>query len=229
MWTPRFARWARSACLIVSSAMNAKLSRASILAVALALCILACTRGRAQPASIQPEKESLREELARLQHSIGLSLAFVGETRDSPESSSDPVVVVEFAARSTYRWKNAFHVPSSASVSGGALTTDGNAAALDFTFPGGTSFGISHHGGLGFQEFKEARPSWPYFVCWSHDNSSLATITNDGLEILNLSSRLIQKIDAAATRLTSQCWSPDDKLLVYEATNDILVYNFEER
>ena len=66
-------------------------------------------------------------------------------------------------------------------------------------------------------------------LCWSYDKSRLAVGVHRGfpelkLEILNLGSGVDETIDPSVKELTSQCWSPDDKKIVYEAGDGVRTY-----
>jgi Tol biopolymer transport system component len=66
-------------------------------------------------------------------------------------------------------------------------------------------------------------------LCWSYDKSRLAVaIHRDSpevkLEILNLGSGVDQTIAPSVKELTSQCWSSDDKSIVYEAGDGVRIY-----
>lgn len=199
-----------------------------LFAVALETFVLACERGPVQQEPAPPAKESVRAQLAQAQRKNGLSLVLVAEPRDDPESKSDPVLIVAPADRSMHRWNRAFQLPDSADVSGGALTADGNVAALELDLPKGQLFGIFQRRKSKFRQLKATIPSWPYFVCWSNDNSKLTVLGDGNLQVLDPVSGLILESGPSATDLTSQCMSPDDRRLVYELNDEILVYDFEQ-
>jgi len=77
-----------------------------------------------------------------------------------------------------------------------------------------------------------------YDLCWSYDKSRLAarvqnlkrgtTPPNDKLEVFSLRSNLHEEVDVSAS-LTSQCWSPDGKQIVYEADDTVRVYDTERK
>jgi Tol biopolymer transport system component len=71
-------------------------------------------------------------------------------------------------------------------------------------------------------------PSHFESLCWSYDKSRLAVaIHRDSpevkLEILNLGSGVDQTVDPSVKELTSQCWSSDDKKVVYEAGDGVRI------
>jgi Tol biopolymer transport system component len=70
-------------------------------------------------------------------------------------------------------------------------------------------------------------------VCWSHDQSKLAAtmaknLPNTGIGILDLRSSqtawVAQQLEQEA-HVTSQCWSPDDKQIVYEIDGNVQLYD----
>jgi WD40-like Beta Propeller Repeat len=72
-------------------------------------------------------------------------------------------------------------------------------------------------------------------MCWSHDQSKLAATMADNppnasLEVLDLKSKLTSAIAPRVGQtfhVTSQCWSPDDKQLVFEIEGSVRVYDLE--
>jgi hypothetical protein len=73
--------------------------------------------------------------------------------------------------------------------------------------------------------------------CWSHDQKTLAAAVVDHstggikLEILDVKSKKVRAIamNAEQRRLvTEECWSQDDRKLVYETGTDVMVFNFED-
>lgn len=198
-----------------------------LVAVALAMCVEACERTPLQQDAARPAKDSVREQLAQAQQRNGLSLAFVAEPRNRPESKSDPVIFVTFADRSVNRWKNAFPIPDSAVASGGALTADGNVAAFDLILAERQTFAIASRSGPGFREIEGVQVSWPYSECWSHDDAKLAIVANDNLQIIDPKSGTSETI-GPSSNLTSECWSPDDQRLVYQLNDRVLVFDFKQ-
>ncbi|MFZ0883555.1 MAG: hypothetical protein WAN14_09155, partial [Candidatus Acidiferrales bacterium] len=72
-------------------------------------------------------------------------------------------------------------------------------------------------------------PSHVQSLCWSYDKSRLAVGVHRGfpelkLEILNLGSGVDQTVAPSVKELTSQCWSSDDKSIVYEAGDGVRTY-----
>lgn len=72
--------------------------------------------------------------------------------------------------------------------------------------------------------------------CWSHDQKTLAATVVDRstgdmkLEILDAKANKVRVVAMAAEQrklVTEQCWSQDDRQLVYETGTDVMVFNFE--
>jgi Tol biopolymer transport system component len=72
-------------------------------------------------------------------------------------------------------------------------------------------------------------------MCWSHDQSKLAATMLDNppfvsVEVLDLRSKQARVIAPRLEQIwhvTSQCWSPDGKHLVYETEGSLRVYDLE--
>jgi Tol biopolymer transport system component len=70
-------------------------------------------------------------------------------------------------------------------------------------------------------------------MCWSHDQSKLAAtmaknLPNAGIGVLDLRSSQTFWIAPQVEQehhLTSQCWSPDDKQIVYEIDGNVRIYD----
>jgi hypothetical protein len=133
-------------------------------------------------------KESVHDELVRLQAQTGLTFAWI----------RDGVHAVSFEKRNVIRM-NDFE---------GAFRPDG----------------------FSFQEHPEVMA---VDTCWSHDQSKLTAtmgnnLPNAGIGVLDLHSRLTLWIEPQVEQrphVTSQCWSPDDKQIVYESDGDMRIYN----
>lgn len=164
-------------------------------------------------------KEPVRTELIRLQKDTGLTLA----------SFDRSVETVMFADRSMSTGNEVL----AAMVDDGAITRDGMDVAVNLFRRG---FGVVHTDGSDFRGYSEV--SAAYDLCWSYDKSKLAmnvqnlkrgtSPPNDNLQIFNLSSKEIQVFDVRAA-VTSQCWSPDNKKVVYEANDSVRVYDSEQK
>ena len=167
----------------------------------------------AQPVS----DESVRAELVRLNKETGLALAFYG---------FNAVHIVTFKKRGTYEGK-----PLVRNESGGEISPDGTQISLEighYLENGSISLGIIRPDGSNLREYPDVSPSQ---VCWSHDHSKLAMTLFDKapyvkLAIFDIDSKVTQVVDprVADGYLTSQCWSPDDKQIVYETETNIHVH-----
>ena len=176
-------------------------------------------------------EESVRDELAHLQEQTGLSLVTVAD---------GAVRVVLFSHRSLVKANGlpvrANSLPDGAGL--GEISRDGTEVAFG-TRPellGAGHVGISRTDGSEFREFPDL--DWSAnSICWSYDNSRLAMIIrnmgsalnrNPRPQIMNVSSGETQEIDSQGS-VTSQCWSPDGKHLVYEAGENVRVYDVEDK
>ena len=172
-------------------------------------------------------KESVRAELIRLQTQNGLTLA----------AFYRGISYVDFTHRWESRTKESFAGDNGVELEG-ALTRDGNEVAFDlFLATTRANFlGIIRRGGAGFQEFPNVAA--PYGMCWSYDESRLAIsvqisvtqykATHGNLILLNVGTKERDLISEDG-QVTSQCWSPDGKNLVYQADGNIRLYNIEKR
>jgi WD40 repeat protein len=182
-------------------------------------------------------KEAVRAELIRLQSKEGLTLA----------SFYRGIEIVNFSDRSRTQNKESF-APGKAEEKGvegeGAISTDGSEIAFTLTriglspppFSRKLSLGIIHPDGSGFQEFQNVAA--PIGICWSTDKSQLAMSLqvpasqdrplHATLVTLNFYTKETQEI-ATVGVVTSQCWSPNGKQVVYEAEGRICVYDFNRK
>jgi hypothetical protein len=174
--------------------------------------------------------ESVRAELTRLQEQTGLSLVRV----------TDAVRVVLFSHPAMIK-TNGLPVKAKALPDGtgpGEMSPDGAeiAFAVRPGLRGPAHLGISRTDGSEFREYPNLQYQnlWDD-LCWSYDKSKLAmTVRNTGsvpdrnptLQIVDLSSGNTQEIDNRGS-VTSQCWSPDGKQLVYEAGDSVQLYDLE--
>jgi hypothetical protein len=86
--------------------------------------------------------------------------------------------------------------------------------------------------GFSFREYPQVMA---IDLCWSHDQSKLAATMldnapNASLVILELRSKRTRVVVGRVSQtphLTSQCWSPDDKQLVFETDGSVRVYDME--
>jgi hypothetical protein len=169
--------------------------------------------------------ESVREELVRLEKKKGLAIAFY----------QNELGVVSFKKRAYYDLGKLVPMGSS----GGTVSRDGREVAIDSsnwgdTYPYHTVFlDIVGTDGSGLREYPEVRGALP---CWSHDESKVAMALRKPREgrlgILDLASKRMRTFDMETTEeyshFTSQCWSPDEKELVFEADGKVQVYEIEK-
>jgi hypothetical protein len=92
-----------------------------------------------------------------------------------------------------------------------------------------THLGVSRTDGTDLREYPYLE--MPDQICWSHDNSILAMRVKDrrndapyGLLVMNVETQTTQAVHHQGS-LTSQCWSPNAKQLVYEADGNVEVYD----
>jgi hypothetical protein len=113
--------------------------------------------------------------------------------------------------------------------SGGEVSPDGTQIAIALRNPSAWNYylGVVRYDGSAVREYTELVP---IEMCWSHDQSKMALIAYDpvrseSLVILDLSSKKTQVIvpDVVDGHLTSQCWSPDDKQVVFESEGDVRI------
>jgi Tol biopolymer transport system component len=162
-------------------------------------------------------EEGVRAELARLEKQTGLTLAWYDRG----------FRFVSFENRSVINGKELYF----GATKSGAISRDGTEIAVQFDYTGnlrGPSLAILRPDGSHFQEHSEI--SGPVEICWSNDKSTLAmrvlgkpSTPDPALQILSLDSRVTKQVDVRAD-VTSQCWSPDGKRIVYQADNSVRTY-----
>ena len=167
-------------------------------------------------------REAVRQQIERQQREIGLTL-------------------VSFTRKiSTVNFSDRLPELKDVKVSGdgrplqGAISRDGQSIAFEISFyhPARWTLGVAHSDGTGLQEYPNIAS--PSSICWSNDKSTLALSaavpqqSNGALLIVRLDSRASQQIDIGGS-LTSQCWSPDDKQIVYSVGKSIRIYDLGGR
>ena len=173
--------------------------------------------------------ESVRSELIRLQKQNGLSLVGVRDNK---------IYTIAFAKHKLNKPKP---LPIEGDLMGGSVSEDGTKIAFDYcrepglTHPtpertecsGGLVLATMQFDGSNVREFPYlVNPA--YMLCWSHDGSKLALVARDirkekyaplELQILELATGTTQVIGTGREFVDPQCWSPDDKQVVYTANN----------
>jgi hypothetical protein len=164
-----------------------------------------------------PTSDSVLSDVIQLQRDEGLTIAFYDHTLSA----------VSFNQRSTIKSvKLPFLMPNLP----GAVSSDGMQVA-------GNVPGRSGRLILGIVRFDGSDPRnyegiVPGDFCWSHDNGSIALTNAQGptanMEVVNVSTNATQIIQANVEKrwhFTSQCWSPDDKQIVFENGGSIQIYD----
>lgn len=168
-------------------------------------------------------KESVRTELVRMQQQTGLTLASFGFG----------LKVAVFDKRTLVQSP----LPGGFTLVRGTISSDGTEMIFGrFMLVGGSGvleFLRADGSDLRELPFADAGDfvSPVQSLCWSYDKSRLAMgVQPDSpeaaLEIMDLGSGVIQRIAPNVKPLTSQCWSPDDKKIVYEAGDGVRIYEF---
>ena len=171
--------------------------------------------------AVPQSKESVRAELIRLQKQTGLTLASLGfglnvalfdkRTLVQIPISTGPAIMTGTISRDGTEIIVS-RLRASASDSLELLRTDGSdSRKLPLTYAG-------------------AMVSPVQSLCWSYDKSRLAVGIHRGspelkLEILNLGSGVDQTVAPSVKEQISQCWSSDDKSIVYEAGDGVRIYD----
>jgi Tol biopolymer transport system component len=176
-------------------------------------------------------KESVHTELARLQEQTGLSLVLF-------DNNAIQVLILSGHPR-------ARDIKLPGGGEGGEISRDGTEIAFSFSRGVGSHLAISRIDGSDLREYPNLQ-TVADGMCWSYDKSSLALrATNLGkthdlkstltvlehqrptLVVVNIRSGESKEVDGEGS-VNSQCWSPDNKHLVYEAGGSARVYDVEE-
>jgi len=172
-----------------------------------------------RPASLYPptstsrvvhrETKSVRRELIRLQEQTGLSLATMENLA---------LLEVDFRQRGLMKIGD---VPGM-----GTFSPDGSEIAFASTLR--SLGGISRSDGSDFQAYPDFSP---HQLCWSPDRTRLSMLLasnpRSGLYLWVVKSDAILRISEPGS-LTSQCWSPDGKRIVYEVAGMMKTYDVEK-
>ncbi len=175
-------------------------------------------------------RESVRAELARLQKQTGLSLVLIDDSIGVLILSRHP------------RTKD-IKLPGGGE--GGEISRDGTEFAFIPSRGIGSHLAISRIDGTDLREYSNIETA-AGGMCWSYDKSRLALRarsfgkTHDleselaahehqrpSLIIVDTRSGETKEVDGQGS-VDSQCWSPDDKQLVYESAGEVRLYDVGE-
>lgn len=173
-------------------------------------------------------RKSVRSELIQLQKQNGLSLVSVRDNR---------IYTIEFEKR---KLKESTNLPQKGTVTSGSFSENGEKIAVGLcrdpglthptpystACPGGFVLAIMRSDGSDVHEYADF--DYPGGMCWSHDSSKLALDMQDRrdaehkrqLQILDLVTGITQVIAEGDSFVDSQCWSPDDKHIVYTSNKE---------
>ena len=168
-------------------------------------------------------QESVHQQLEREQKQKGLTLSLF---------YSGEIKTVDFPGRSFDLRQ--VKVNTNGRVGAGVVSRDGEEVAFDLSFypPLRAYLGVAHSDGSELREYPDILS--PHDFCWSNDKSKLALNAavrrqvHGELVIVDLDSKATQELEAGAG-VTSQCWSPDDKQVVYGVGGSIRIYDLGER
>jgi WD40-like Beta Propeller Repeat len=160
--------------------------------------------------------KSVLADLTRLQKQKGLSLA---------TTENRAILAIIFSRSSVTKVRN---LPGGI----GAISPDGTQVAFVSESPP-FYLCISGTDGSDYREYRNVRMPGNNCVCWSHDRSklvigSLSTggFSNASVQLFDARSGVAQEV-AKVGRVTSQCWSPDNKHFVYESGANLNMYDVE--
>jgi WD40 repeat protein len=175
--------------------------------------------------SIEPalahENNEVREELTRMQTQEGLTIAGYDD---------HGLRIVNFEKRKAFRGKP---IPDNR-AGGGTITRDGSLIAFQLLRLGqnpSVALGMMKADNSDIREFTNVRS--PGQMCWSYDltHLAMATATQDmsshRLAVLDIETESVQDLTAHMQRLTSQCWSPDGKEIVFESGGNVMIQNVD--
>jgi dipeptidyl aminopeptidase/acylaminoacyl peptidase len=165
-------------------------------------------------------KGGVRAELIRMQAQDGLTIAWY-----------DPhgLEIVKFDKRTVLQGKNV----RVQFAGGGTISRDGTQIAFQLRRPTkdpALTLGIMKADNTDLREFLNVVS--PGQMCWSNDMAYVAMLTviknmpSFSLKVLDLESQSVRDI-APAERITSQCWSPDGKEIVFESGGNVMVQSVE--
>lgn len=164
----------------------------------------------------------VREQLAEKQQKECLTLASFYQTYKS----------VNFKERSFQL--HTIKVNSTGGLGQGSVSRDGRLIAFDLSFnhPYRSYLGLALSDGSQLQEYPNIVS--PDDICWSYGKSRLAVgaaypqLIHGELFLLGVASKKREEIEAGGY-VTSQCWSPDDRQLVYAVNGIIRIFDLVEK
>jgi hypothetical protein len=165
-----------------------------------------------------PARDSVLDELIRLQHDQGLTITWYEDVLDA----------VSFNHRTA---TGGVRLPFLMPKMSGAVSSDGTNVAGDVRDASGRLIlGVVRSDGSDPREYQGRTP---IDFCWSHDSTSIALTNSRGrrtasIEIVNVSTKAARLIKANVEErwhFTSQCWSPDDKQIVFENGGSTQIYD----
>lgn len=115
----------------------------------------------------------------------------------------------------------------------GTVSRDGTEIAISQLRTKPSSVVVVHPDGSDLREYNGIFANSQ--MCWSYDKSKLVLGTpGPKINLLDLNTKLVQELSTEAPSseelITSQCWSPDGKHIVYESSDgNVLIYDFEKR
>jgi Tol biopolymer transport system component len=163
-------------------------------------------------------REPVRAQLSRLQKETGLTIA---------NFDNYAVGTIRFSDRS---YLPEPMLPLKGPITPASISPSGTQIALDTSSGPGSddhSLAVIKRDGSDRREFPGI--SAIEGMCWSPNETKMATANRETLAILDFDSGSIKDVDDRS-RVMSQCWSPDGKRLVYwvDDTDDIRLYNLDE-
>lgn len=162
-------------------------------------------------------RASVLADLARLEKEENLTIAWV----------ENGLQVATFDHRSQVR---SVPLPLLSPKMPGAVSLDGVRVAGEFLDGSRRlTLGIIGYDGSNPREYPGIAP---VDFCWSHDNASIALTNSQGgtasLQTLSVNTKATRIIKANVEErwhLTSQCWSPDDKQILFENDGTVQIYD----
>jgi Tol biopolymer transport system component len=118
---------------------------------------------------------------------------------------------------------------------GGTVSNDGGQVAFtlkSLSISPPLTLGVMKIDNSDLREFPSVRN--PAEMCWSYDMSRIAMgIVNTRnttlrVAVLNVATDSVQDLSSDIGRLTSQCWSPGGKEIVFESEGKVIVQNVED-